>query len=113
MALPILEAVADKVEVQKVISEIATAVFKSAKVSLDSAAKAVIPSVPDMVDDVLEDLKSGSVQKFNLAMDKLDKLVRTLGIDLKNYSKELANFADKTRRKANYVRSKNTGIKRK
>ena len=99
MALPILEAVADKGEVQKVISEIATAVFKSAKVSLDSAAKAVIPSVPQMVDDVLEDLKSGSIQKFNLAMDKLDKLVRTLGIDLKKYNKELANFAKRREEK--------------
>ena len=99
MALPILEAVADKDEVQKVISEIATAVFKSAKVSLDSAAKAVIPSVPQMVDDVLEDLKSGSIQKFNLAMDKLDKLVRTLGIDLKKYNKELANFAKRREEK--------------
>ena len=99
MALPTLEAVADKDEVQKVISEIATAVFKSAKVSLDSAAKAVIPSVPQMVDDVLEDLKSGSIQKFNLAMDKLDKLVRTLGIDLKKYNKELANFAKRREEK--------------
>ena len=99
MALPILEAVADKDEVQKVISEIATAVFKSAKVSLDSAAKAVIPSVPQMVDDVLEDLKSGSIQKFNLAMDKLDKLVITLGIDLKKYNKELANFAKRREEK--------------
>lgn len=99
MALPTLEAVADKGEVQKVISEIATAVFKSAKVSLDSAAKAIIPSVPQMVDDVLEDLKSGSIQKFNLAMDKLDKLVITLGIDLKKYNKELANFAKRREEK--------------
>ena len=99
MALPTLKAVADKGEVQKIISDIATAVFKSAKVSLDSAAKAVIPSVPQMVDDVLEDLKSGSIQKFNLAMDKLDKLVRTLGIDLKKYNKELANFAKRREEK--------------
>ena len=60
MALPTLEAVADKGEVQKIISDIATAVFKSAKVSLDSAAKAVIPSVPDMVEEVLEDLQRTS-----------------------------------------------------
>ena len=49
-----------------------------------------------MVDDILEDLKSGRIQKFNQAMDKLDKLVRTLGIDLKKYNKELINFAAKT-----------------
>jgi len=99
MALPILEAVADKGEVQKVISEIATAVFKSAKVSLDSAAKAVIPSVPAMVEEVLDDLQSGSVRTFNLALDKLDRLVQKLGVDLNDYSKELANFQTKREEK--------------
>ena len=99
MALPTLEAVADKGEVQKVISEIATAVFKSAKVSLDSAAKAVIPSVPDMVEEVLDDLQSGSIRTFNLALDKLDRLVQKLGVDLNDYSKELANFQTKREEK--------------
>ena len=99
MALPTLEAVADKGEVQKVIAEIATAVFKSAKVSLDSAAKAVIPSVPDMVEEVLDDLQSGSVRTFNLALDKLDRLVQKLGVDLNDYSKELANFQTKREEK--------------
>ena len=99
MALPTLEAVADKGEVQKIISDIATAVFKSAKVSLDSAAKAVIPSVPDMVEEVLDDLQSGSVRTFNLALDKLDRLVQKLGVDLNDYSKELANFQTKREEK--------------
>ena len=99
MALPTLEAVTDKGEVQKIISDIATAVFKSAKVSLDSAAKAVIPSVPDMVEEVLDDLQSGSVRTFNLALDKLDRLVQKLGVDLNDYSKELANFQTKREEK--------------
>jgi hypothetical protein len=99
MALPTLEAVADKGEVQKIISDIATAVFKSAKVSLDSAAKAVIPSVPDMVEEVLDDLQSGSVRTFNLALNKLDRLVQKLGVNLNDYSKELANFQTKREEK--------------
>jgi len=97
MALPTLadkiDAVEDKIEKESIISDIATAVFKSAKISMESAAKAVVPSVPEMVNEVLDDLKSGSIQKFNLAMDKLDKLVNKLGIDLRQYNKELANFA--------------------
>src|SRR6056300_414296 len=93
MALPTLETPENKGQVQEIISDIATAVFKSAKISMESAAKAIVPSVPEMVNEVLDDLKSGSIQKFNLAMDKLDKLVRTLGIDLRQYNKELANFA--------------------
>jgi len=99
MALPSLDNPQDKGQVQEIVADIATAVFKSAKVSMESAAKAVIPSVPDMVDEVLEDLQSGSVRTFNLALDKLDKLVRKLGIDLKDYSKELANFQTKREQK--------------
>lgn len=104
MALPTLadkiNAVEDKIEKENIISEIATAVFKSAKITTEAAAKfAVAPSVPQMVDDVLDDLKSGSIDKFNKAMDKLDKLVKVLGIDLKKYNKELANFAEKREEK--------------
>jgi len=104
MALPTLadkiNAVEDKIEKENIISEIATAVFKSAKITTEAAAKfAVAPSVPQMVDDVLDDLKSGSIDKFNKAMDKLDKLVSVLGIDLKKYNKELANFAEKREQK--------------
>ena len=99
MALPSLDNPQDKGQVQEIVADIATAVFKSAKVSMESAAKAVIPSVPDMVDEVLEDLQSGSVRTFNLALDKLDNLVKKLGIDLKDYSKELANFQTKREEK--------------
>ena len=104
MALPTLadkiDAVEDKIEKENIISSIATAVFKSAKITTEAAAKfAIGPSVPQMVDDVLEDLKSGSIEKFNKAMDKLDKLVKVLGIDLKKYNKELANFAEKREEK--------------
>ena len=99
MALPSLDNTTDKGQVQEIVSDIATAVFKSAKVSMESAAKAVIPSVPKMVEEVLEDLQSGSVRTFNLALDKLDRLVQKLGIDLKDYSKELANFQTKREEK--------------
>ncbi len=97
--LPSLDNTTDKGQVQEIVSEIATAVFKSAKVSMESAAKTVIPSVPKMVEEVLEDLQSGSVRTFNLALDKLDRLVQKLGIDLKDYSKELANFQTKREEK--------------
>ena len=99
MALPILETPENKGQIQEIISDIATEVFKSAKISMESAAKAVVPSVPEMIDDVIQDLRTGSVRKFNLAMDKLDKLVNKLGVDLKQYSKELANFADRRQEK--------------
>ena len=99
MALPSIDTPRDKGQIQEIVKEIGTAVFKSAQISMESAAKAVVPSVPDMVDGILEDLKSGSVRTFNLALDKLDKLVKKLGINLKDYSKELANFQIKREEK--------------
>jgi hypothetical protein len=104
MALPSVPSVrynfkGGKKEVAEIVKEIGKAIFKSAKVSLDSAAKAVIPSVPDMVKEVLDDLQSGSVRTFNLALDKLDRLVQKLGVDLNDYSKELANFQTKREEK--------------
>ena len=58
-----------------------------------------------MVDDVLEDLKSGSIQSLSELMDKLDKLVNKLGIDLKQYNKELVKFVDQ--RKDNQIIRRN------
>lgn len=101
--LPSIDTPRDEGQIQEIVKEIGTAVFKSAQVSMESAAKAVVPSVPDMVDEILDDLKSGSVRTFNIALDKLDKLVKKLGIDLKDYSKELANF--QTKREEKLIRS--------
>ena len=101
--LPSIDTPRDQGQIQEIVKEIGIAVFKSAQVSMESAAKAVVPSVPDMVDEILDDLKSGSVRTFNIALDKLDKLVQKLGIDLKDYSKELANF--QTKREEKLIRS--------
>ena len=101
--LPSIDTPRDEGQIQEIVKEIGTAVFKSAQVSMESAAKEVVPSVPDMVDEILDDLKSGSVRTFNIALDKLDKLVQKLGIDLKDYSKELANF--QTKREEKLIRS--------
>ena len=97
--LPSIDTPRDEGQIQEIVKEIGTAVFKSAKLSMESAAKAVVPSMPDMVNEILDDLKSGSVRTFNLALDKLDRLVQKLGIDLKDYSKELANFQTKREEK--------------
>jgi hypothetical protein len=101
--LPSMAKLEEEGQIQEIVKEIGTAIFKSAQVSMESAAKAVVPSVPDMVDEILDDLKSGSVRTFNIALDKLDKLVQKLGIDLKDYSKELANF--QTKREEKLIRS--------
>jgi len=114
MALPILDTPTDNGQIQEAVQEIATAIFKSAKISLDTAAKSVVPSIPKMVDEILEDLKTGSIRSFDKALDKLDRMVNKLGIDLGQYSKELAAFQNnreekvkKSEQKIQELREKN------
>ena len=91
MALPEITASGNK-EVAKVVEDIGKAIFKRAGVSLESAAKAVMPDIPSMVAEITEDLRSGPVNRFAEGIRKLDKLVENLGVNLEDYSKELAEF---------------------
>ena len=108
MALPVIDT--KEPEVKKLISEgvkdIANMIFKSASVSITAAAKAVVPSIPDMVAEITEDLKAGPVNRFSQGLEKLDKLLMNFGANIKDYSKELANFVDQ--REARIDKSENT-----
>ena len=91
MALPIIEA-GDNKEVGKVVTEIGQAIFKRASVSIQAAAKSVVPDIPEMVKDITEDLRAGPVTRFSQGIEKLDKLIEHLGVNISDYSKELADF---------------------
>ena len=94
MALPVVDT--NQPQVKELISagvkDIANMIFKSASVSITAAAKAVTPSIPEMVADITEDLRSGPVNRFSRGLEKLDKLLQNFGGDIKDYSKELGNF---------------------
>ena len=94
MALPVVDT--DQPDVKKLIQEgvkdIANMIFKSASVSITAAAKAVTPSIPEMVADITEDLRAGPVNRFSQGLEKLDKLLQNFGSEVKDYSKELAKF---------------------
>ena len=96
MALPVIDT--NQPQVKELISagvkDIANMIFKSASVSITAAAKAVTPSIPEMVADITEDLRSGPVNRFSQGLEKLDKLLMNFGSNIKDYSKELANFVD-------------------
>ena len=96
MALPVVDT--NQPQVKELISagvkDIANMIFKSASVSITAAAKAVTPSIPEMVADITEDLRSGPVNRFSQGLEKLDKLLMNFGSNIKDYSKELANFVD-------------------
>ena len=95
MALPVVDTNQPQVKelIQAGVKDIANMIFKSASVSITAAAKAVTPSIPEMVAEITEDLRSGPVNRFSQGLEKLDKLLQNFGSDIKDYSKELANFA--------------------
>ena len=78
MALPVVDT--NQPEVKELISagvkDIANMIFKSASVSITAAAKAVTPSIPEMVADITEDLRAGPVNRFSQGLEKLDKLLQ-------------------------------------
>ena len=101
MALPVVDTNQPEVKelIQAGVKDIANMIFKSASVSITAAAKAVTPSIPEMVAEITEDLRSGLVNRFSQGLDKLDKLLNNFGANIKDYSKELANFAEKREEK--------------
>ena len=103
MALPEITASGNK-EVAEVVKDIGQAIFKRAGASLQAAAQAVMPNIPSMVAEITEDLRSGPVSRFAEGIRKLDKLVDGLGVNLEDYSKELAEFL-KLRQKGLEIRT--------
>ena len=85
---------------KKAIEEIAQVIFQRTKISLEGSARAVMPSIPVMLSEIADDIREGSVEKFKISLEKLEKITGKLGIDLGKYNKDLAKFLDD--------RSKNT-----
>ena len=108
MALPVVDT--NQPEVKELIAgsvkEIANTIFASASVSITAAAKAVTPSIPQMVADITEDLRAGPVNRFSQGLEKLDKLLQNFGGEIKDYSKELAKFV--SQREARIDKSEKT-----
>jgi len=94
MALPVVDISQPGVKelIQGSVKDIANTIFATASVSITAAAKAVTPSIPQMVADITDDLRAGPVNRFSQGLEKLDKLLQNFGGDIKDYSKELAKF---------------------
>jgi len=88
---------------KKAVEEIAQIIFSKTKISVEGAAKSVVPSIPRMIQEISDDIRTGSVEKFKISLDKLEKITEKLGIDLGKYNKDLANFLKK--RQENLIRS--------
>ena len=96
MALPVVNTNEPGVKelIQGSVKEIANTIFAAANVSITAAAKAVTPSIPEMIGDITEDLRAGPVNRFSQGLEKLDKLLQNFGGNIKDYSAELAKFVD-------------------
>ena len=90
---------------KKAVEEIANIIFSKTRISVEGAAKAVIPSIPKMLADITNDIRTGSVDKFKLSLEKLEKITEDLGLDLRKYNKGLADFLKK--REDNMIQSEN------
>lgn len=77
---------------KKAVEEIAQVIFQKTKISLEGSAKAVMPSIPVVLKEIADDIRTGSVEKFKISLDKLEKITGKLGVDLSKYNKELAGF---------------------
>jgi hypothetical protein len=78
--------------VKESIQELGQAIFNSAKVSISSAAKAVVPSIPKAIADITQEIERGSIVNFDKSIEKLNNLVSNLGVNLEDYNKKLADF---------------------
>ncbi len=81
-----------KKEVAEIVSGIGQAIFTQVRGSLEAASKTVVPSIQTMVAEITEDLSAGPIDRFNEGLDKVDKLVNKMGVDLSMYSKNLNKF---------------------
>ena len=83
--------------IQAEITKLADTIIKSSTDGLKSATQAVVGNVPQMISDLTEDIKSGPVDKFAIAMNKLVNLVDKLGLNLRQYNEDLADTVEEFR----------------
>ena len=81
-------------DVKVEITKLANTIIKSSTEGLKGATQAVVGNVPQMIADLTNEIKTGSIDNFAIAMNKLVKLVDKLGINLRQYNEDLAETVD-------------------
>jgi hypothetical protein len=80
--------------VQKEITKLGEVIIDKTSIGLKAATKAVIGDVPKMIQDLTNEIESGPVDNFAIAIRKLIKLVDDLGINLRDYNNKLADTVE-------------------
>ena len=91
MALPIVENQGTD-QTQQAIDSLGQIIKAKVNSSIAASAKTIIPNIPKMINELTVDLKKGPVHSFTRVIVKLEKLVEKLGLDLREYSTELADL---------------------
>ena len=103
MALPKIDKLSSEFEVSKndsneikqEIVKLGKSIQESSSLGLKAATQAVVGNVPNMIKDLTDDIKSGSINNFATAMNKLITLTEDLGINLREYNSELADTVER------------------
>ena len=103
MALPKIDKLSSEFEVSKndsneikqEIVKLGKSIQESSSLGLKAATQAVVGNVPSMIKDLTDDIKSGSINNFASAMNKLITLTEDLGINLREYNSELADTVER------------------
>jgi len=80
--------------VQQEITKLGEVIIDKTSIGLKAATKAVIGDVPKMIQDLTNEIESGPIDNFAMAMNKLISLVDKLGINLRDYNSKLADTVD-------------------
>ena len=102
MALPKIEPLGTEFDmpqggdnsVQREITRLGEVIIDKTSVGLKAATQAVIGDVPKMIQDLTNEIESGPVDNFAIAIRKLIKLVDDLGINLRDYNNKLADTVE-------------------
>src|SRR6056300_311764 len=102
MALPKIEPLGTEFDmpqgggdaVREEITKLGAVIIDQTSVGVKAATKAVIGDVPKMIQDLTNEIESGPIDNFAMAMNKLISLVDKLGINLRDYNNKLADTVD-------------------
>ena len=101
MALPSIETETNAVDqTQSAIDKLGKSIMEKASMSIQGATKAIIPNIPKMINELTMDLEKGPINSFTKVIVKLEKMVESLGLDLRSYNEDLADMLQQREQKA-------------
>ena len=87
-------------QTQSAIDKLGKSIMEKASMSIQGATKAIIPNIPKMINELTMDLEKGPINSFTKVIVKLEKMVESLGLDLRSYNEDLADMLQQREQKA-------------